>query len=194
MNPQRERLFFERAQAGDEHAVSRLLKCHRGLVYMVVNKWHLPGVEYEDKVAIGQGALWKAIMGFDVSRGFRFSTLATTCIANEMRKTLISQQALVRRANLEARSLEEPLGPDGDFTLADLLANRSPVEDAGASRAAERFADLLARVGPREREVLEARLGGASMAEVGAQLGISAQRVQRISARIAKRYQLAAAA
>lgn len=188
-----ERQLFERAQAGDERALSVLLDRHSGLVYFVCRKWMLPGVETEDKFEIGRLALWKSIMRFDLSKGFRFSTFATHVIANEMNRTRIAQNAAKRRVDCETISIETPLYEGAAVTLADTLAMQAAAaEDTDAANAAERVEDLLARVGPRERELLEARLEGLPLSEIGLRMGISGARVQQLFARIGDRYKSAA--
>lgn len=188
-----ERQLFERAQAGDEQALSVLLDRHNPLVYHVCRKWMLPGVEAEDKFEIGRLALWKSIMRFDLSRGLRFSTFATHVMENEMNRVRISQNAVKRRADREAISIETPLHADTTVTLADKLAMRAAaVEDTDAENAADRVEDLLARVGDRERQLLEARLEGLTLAEAGLLMGVSAQRAQQLFARIGDRYRSAA--
>ena len=93
-------------------------------------------------------------------------------------------------------SLDEPLGADhdGSQTLADLLADaRSEDAFEGVTRRCEiaEVRALRAALSGREREVLRARFGfgaeQATLKEIGARLGVSAERVRQIEKRALER-------
>jgi RNA polymerase sigma factor (sigma-70 family) len=96
----------------------------------------------------------------------------------------------LRSAIADVVSLSAPLG-DGGSELADLVADEgaaSPYEvtAAGIERAALQSA--LARLAPREREVLEQRFGlsGApptTLEELGLRFGVTRERVRQIEAK-----------
>jgi RNA polymerase sigma factor (sigma-70 family) len=86
-------------------------------------------------------------------------------------------------------SLEEPVVPDSNIPLADLVADRDAeeaMEEVLVGAEVERLLRIADReLTPRERHVLEARygLGGRdprTLREVGEELGLTAQRVAQI--------------
>jgi RNA polymerase primary sigma factor len=91
---------------------------------------------------------------------------------------------------LDPVSLETPIG-DGDSSVADLIpdlnADQPEVETADRARSSE-LLDALERLQPRQRRVVIERFGldGArprTLEEVGANLGITRERVRQLEAR-----------
>ena len=89
-------------------------------------------------------------------------------------------------------SLDAPLRPDAEASLAELLADREAEEEMEEVLVAAE-ADRLLRVAerelsPRERRIIEARygLGGGdpkTLREVGDELGLTPQRVAQLEGR-----------
>jgi RNA polymerase sigma factor (sigma-70 family) len=87
-------------------------------------------------------------------------------------------------------SLETPIG-DGDSSVADLIpdlsAQQPEVETADRARSSE-LLDALAKLQPRQRRVIVERFGldgvrPRTLEEVGANLGITRERVRQLEAR-----------
>ena len=74
---------LEKAKAGNEKALSRLLRRHAPLVQMLAKRF----VDIQDAFQAGCVGLIKAIRGFDEGKGYAFSTYAVPVILGEMRKT-----------------------------------------------------------------------------------------------------------
>jgi len=62
--------------------VNEIIKCNIGLVYSQLNKLYLNNDD--NAISIGYEALYTAILTFDESKGFAFSTYATCCIYNAL--------------------------------------------------------------------------------------------------------------
>ena len=98
-----------------------------------------------------------------------------------------------RRAALQTASLDAPLaGRDGDEdrTLADGLAagDGSPAEIFEAEQLSEELQRHLARLSPRDREVLTRRFGldgeaEEKLEELGKRMGVSRERVRQLQER-----------
>jgi RNA polymerase primary sigma factor len=97
----------------------------------------------------------------------------------------------VLRAARRPLSLEAPLGDTDDLTRADMLADDMMVDhvtsSAEAADLAARLERALHELPPRERLVLRLRFGldrgyGRTLAEVGAELGVTRERVRQIEA------------
>ena len=85
-------------------------------------------------------------------------------------------------------SLNQTIG-DGDGELGDLFADRTaedPIESADLSLEQQRVRDALADLPERERLVLELRFGfvqgaeGASLEQIGKQLGLTRERIRQL--------------
>ncbi|HET6247016.1 MAG TPA: sigma-70 family RNA polymerase sigma factor [Tepidisphaeraceae bacterium] len=162
-----------------------IVRANLRLVVSVARKHLRPGLSLMELISEGNVTLMRAVEGFDLHRGYRFSTYATLALMKGF-----------------ARSVPQMLGSRGTGIEDGLLESLPDQRGRGES---DRFADreqvndLLTRLDDREREVLLAHygLGGrtvpASFDEVGETLGLSKQRVRQIEkTAIAKLRDLAA--
>ena len=78
--------YIRRAQAGDKAARDALTDENIALVKSVAARFGGRGVEWDDLFQLGCMGLIKAIDGFDVERGVRFSTYAVPVILGEVRR------------------------------------------------------------------------------------------------------------
>ena len=76
------------AQRGDREAAGRLLEENSGLIWSVARRYFGRGAEAEDLYQLGCLGFLKAIEGFDLQFGTRFSTYAVPKIAGEIRRIL----------------------------------------------------------------------------------------------------------
>jgi RNA polymerase primary sigma factor len=95
----------------------------------------------------------------------------------------------IRRAERRPSSLSEPVGPDGDATLGDLIVDEGVLDPAaGVAEAQERdgLAGAVRALGERPRRVLEMRYGidgeERTLEGVARELGLSRERVRTIEA------------
>ncbi|MFP4016529.1 MAG: SigB/SigF/SigG family RNA polymerase sigma factor [Halanaerobiales bacterium] len=73
------------AQQGDEEALDKVVRHNLKLVLKVTYRFRNTGYELQDLFQIGVIGLIKAVKGFDVSKGFKFSTYAVSKIIGEIR-------------------------------------------------------------------------------------------------------------
>lgn len=76
------------AREGDREAAGRLIEANGGLIWSVARRYFGRGVEAEDLYQLGCVGFLKAIEGFDLEYGTRFSTYAVPKIAGEIRRFL----------------------------------------------------------------------------------------------------------
>jgi RNA polymerase sigma factor (sigma-70 family) len=132
-----------------------------------------PGINLMELVSEGNITLMRAVEGFDIHKGNRFSTYATLALMKGFAQAV--PQMLIGRGH----------GSDVDVL--------SGVADARCTDALDRCGDrehvqhLLARLDDRERRVLLAHYGlgsetavPATYEQVAEQLGLSKQRVRQI--------------
>lgn len=77
-----------RSQAGDEEATQRLVEENSGLIWAVVKRYLCRGTDADDLYQLGCLGFLKAVRGFDLSYGTRFSTYAVPKIGGEIRRFL----------------------------------------------------------------------------------------------------------
>ena len=85
-----------------------------GLVHTCAKRFHGKGIEYDDLFQAGCVGLVKAVDGFDVSRGFCFSTYAVPLIIGEIRRLFrdggsVRVSRSIRELSLKAARAEEAL-------------------------------------------------------------------------------------
>ena len=144
---------------------------HEGLVRWVVRQQWLGNLPFADALHEGRVGLWRALQGYDPSRGTRFSTYAVPAIRravwravgeDQQSAAVLSQRLVVPTAELP--DLTEPL--DHAQVLAELQR-------------------LVGTLPSRLGQVVVAHYGLAghapqSFAAVGSALGLTRQRVQQL--------------
>ena len=76
------------AQEGDREAAGRLVEENSGLIWSIARRFFGRGVDAEDLYQLGCVGFLKAIEGFDLNFGTKFSTYAVPKIAGEIRRFL----------------------------------------------------------------------------------------------------------
>ncbi len=121
--------LIREAQAGSDAACTKLVEENNGLIWSIARRFFGRGVDPDDLYQLGCLGLLKAIRGFDMGYGTRFSTYAVPKISGEIRRFLrddgmvkVSRGMKERsRAVFLARSaLEQKLGREP--TLSELSA------------------------------------------------------------------------
>lgn len=173
-----EAVLFHQAQAGCRDSVEHLMALHDGLVHAVVRRQVLGDLPYAEALQAGRLGLWRAIQGFDPHRGTAFSTYAWICILHHVwREVKVDTR---RHAQAMAhRSLDE-VSSSASGTADPALAC-----EISALHAA--IWDLVARLPNRLHTVILARYGLAGQppalyAQIGAKLGLSAERARQLHA------------
>ncbi|HEY8668515.1 MAG TPA: sigma-70 family RNA polymerase sigma factor, partial [Tepidisphaeraceae bacterium] len=164
--------FLERLLRRAADAKNQIVKANLRLVVSIAKKHLRPGVNLMELISDGNITLMRAVDGFDIHRGNRFSTYATLALMKGFARSVPMMLAARRGGACDHRMLLE---------VADSRHTASP------ERAAERddLRHLLSRLSERERHVLGAHYGleesiPASYEQVALRLGLSKQRVRQI--------------
>src|SRR5206468_12241689 len=128
----------------------------------------------------GNMSLIRAVEKFDFSRGFKFSTYASWAIMKNFARSIPEEK---HRRERFVTGHEEVFDAAPD--------NRSDEHEALATteRASTCVNRLLQYLEPREREIIRMRAGlddhhkGMTLEEIGAQFGITKERVRQLNAR-----------
>ncbi len=144
---------------------------HEGLVRWVVRQQWLGDLPFADALHEGRVGLWRALQGYDASRGSRFSTYAVPAIARAVWRTVSQDQQQVSALSdrLVVPTVELP----------DLSAN---LHNAQVRAELHR---LVGTLPSRLRQVVVTHYGLASQtpqsfAVIGQALGLTRQRVQQL--------------
>ena len=187
-----EQKVLQDIRAGKPGARDPLITHNLRLVVYIANKFESPGANVEDLISIGTIGLIKAVNTFSVERNIKLATYASRCIENEILMYLRKSAQLKNEV-----SLDDPLNVDWDgneLSLSDLLGSDPDVVNRGVEQEAEKqiLLDAVARLAPRERQIMELRFGlhngrEHTQKEVADTLGISQSYISRLEKRIIER-------
>lgn len=81
---------------GDKESVDEFLRQNLNLVMKIAHKFNVNGVEFEDLVQEGLIGMYNAIMNFDTSKGYTFSTYAYPMISGTILRYIRDKGNLIR--------------------------------------------------------------------------------------------------
>ena len=185
--PEKERAAFAALRSGGVDAAAArdtLIRHNLRLVAHICKKYYAGDGGQDDLISIGTIGLIKAVDTFDPAKGKKFASYASKCVENELRMNLRRS----RKAGVQL-SLQEPLEPGGQLTLADTLPDDTDMEADCESRAdAASLRRLVDALPERERRVMQLRygFGGAPLTQqqTAQRLHISRSYVSRIEKRV----------
>ena len=150
---------------------------HERLVRWVVWQTQRSGLPFEDAVHEGRIGLWRALRLYDPRRGTAFSTYAVPAIRRAVWKAVAEHRAETTAGPSPALARHARLvSEDPSLTVLAAL-DRGPVQ--------AELRRLLGELPPRQAQIIEAHYGLSgqvpeTFATIGARLGVSRQRVQRL--------------
>ena len=164
------RALFRQAQAGCRDCLNELMEQHDGLVHAVVRKQILGDLPYDEAIQAGCIGLWRAILGYDPSRG-AFSTYAWPSITRHI------WRAVKEAGRLLQTSVVKSADPPLTALAPELVREASAIHDA--------LHDLVKRQPTRLRYIITTRYGldGCPVAfyrEMGERLHLSGERVRQL--------------
>ena len=189
LSKEEEKVVFAGLEAGNPDCRDVLIVHNLRLVVYIAKKFESKTASVEDMISIGTIGLIKAINTFRTDKNIKLATYASRCIENEILMYL--------RKNNGSRvevSFDEPLSTDWDgkeLLLSDVLGTDSDVVMRPIEADVDRqmLADAVAKLNPRERDIITMRfgLGGSkelTQKEVADRLGISQSYISRLEKRI----------
>jgi RNA polymerase primary sigma factor len=170
--------LIEALQGEAEAIKNEVVRANLRLVLSLVKKLIRPNQDFAELVSDGFVALIRAVERFDVSRGYKFSTYASWAILNTFSRDSPRNR---RRDRLVT-------GHDAMLEFAPDYRNDTRPREAEQDRLRGAVRGMLGRLDDRERTIIVGRfgLGGArekTLAQLGAELGITKERVRQIESR-----------
>ena len=193
LDEKEEEKYLQLLKTGDKKAKSILIERNLRLVAHIVKKYQIPNKDIDELISIGTVGLIKAIDSFDVTKGTRLATYASTCIENEI--------LMLFRNNKKQKSetfLQDPIGVDkegNEISLIDVLSSEkdSVIDKVGMKLQIKALYNKMnSALTEREGEILKMRYGlkdgkCKTQREIAGMLGISRSYVSRIEKKALKK-------
>jgi RNA polymerase sigma factor (sigma-70 family) len=171
--PSAEVVLLREAQTGSQESLNALMERHDGLVHTVVRRQVLGDLPYAEALQAGRIGLWRAIMRFDPSRGYAFSTYAWPSIVHHVWRAV--------KAHTRALCSE----PIEGYSEWQRIASIDPAALVVAWSVHDTLYELLTRLSERLQQTVIARYGldgqgGRFYREIGKRLGVSGERARQL--------------
>lgn len=177
--------LYEQAVATKNEIVSANLR----LVVSIAKRHVGPGTNFFELVSDGNMSLIRAVEKFDYTRGNKFSTYASWAIMKNFARTIPDEQRHRERFRTSQSEM---------FNMTEDMRS-DQYEREGAQLLRERQIErILARLDPREQQIIVSRFGlgdrrePLTLKQVGAELGVTKERVRQIEARALSKLRKAA--
>ena len=166
--------LYEQAQEGCRESLNQLMERHEPLVRYAVKRQNLGDIPYKDAVQAGRLGLWQAILNYDLGRGHRFSTYAYPAIVHQVWAAVKAHCVANKRAH--AIRVWAIFFRHWEVGVAEARAQ---------TEIRESLWEMVLRLPERLRTVMVAYYGLAgerpqSQREIGAQMGVTQQRIGQL--------------
>jgi RNA polymerase sigma factor (sigma-70 family) len=172
-----EAVLFGQAQAGCRESLNCLAETHDGLVHAVVRRQVLGDLPYTEALQAGREGLWRAILRFDPTRGYAFSTYAWPSILHHVWRAVKMHTRAFGKEQAECWSARQ-----SEWWFR---ACADPATLVAAQSVGRALQALVIQLPQRLQSVIVARYGLDGRRpyfyhEIGAQLGISGERARQL--------------
>jgi RNA polymerase sigma factor (sigma-70 family) len=171
--PPAEVVLFHQAQKGDHRSLNVLMERHDGLVHAVVRRQVLGELPYAEAIQAGRIGLWRAILRFDPSRGYAFSTYAWPSIVHHIWRAV------------KVHTCAENSPHAAEYSEWRCVASANPAAIDSARSVHDALCELVARLSERLQQVIVVRYGldgqgSRFYREIGELLGVSGERARQL--------------
>ncbi len=170
-----EKLYDESVSVKNE-----IIAANLRLVVSIAKRHVGPGENFFELVSDGNISLIRAVEKFDFARGNKFSTYASWAIMKNFARTIPDEH---RRRDRFRTSHGEMFG-----TTEDVRTDQYELETAQVQRESQ-IGRILERLDEREQKIIISRFGLSpgheplTLKEVGAEMGVTKERIRQIEAR-----------
>ncbi|MCA9230011.1 MAG: sigma-70 family RNA polymerase sigma factor [Planctomycetales bacterium] len=171
---------IEAAHAQAVELKNQIARCNLRLVVSIAKRHVTPDQNFFELVSDGNVSLLRAIEKFDFSRGNKFSTYASWAIMKNFARTIPSEY----RQRDRFRTSHDEL-----FAATQEKRGNPIVEESMQQDRISKINRVLKRLDDRERQIIVGRFGldhnrePRTLKEVGAELGVTKERIRQIEAR-----------
>lgn len=168
---------------------NQIVKANLRLVVSIAKRHVTPNDDFFQLVSDGNMSLIRAVEKFDYTRGNKFSTYASWAIMKNFARTIPQE--------FKIRDRFRPTSDELFLAREDQRSDRMLLEMAQKQRA-EQVREILDKLDERERKIVISRFGldyneePKTLKEVGAQMGVTKERIRQIEARALNKLRAAA--
>lgn len=159
---------------------------NQGLIYYIIDSFHLSQSNHDDLVSAGNFGLYKATITFDRSKKIHFATYATKVIQNE----ILMQLRRGKRHEKDVSLYSQIVQISGDeLELIDVLKDCDQTfidRIETESICSELLSIILNVLNSKEKIALLYKIAGILQPKIGQSLGVSQSYVSRLIARARK--------
>ncbi|MCH2113428.1 MAG: sigma-70 family RNA polymerase sigma factor [Pirellulales bacterium] len=180
---------IERLYAQIVDTKNKIARCNLRLVVSIAKRHVSPDQNFFELVSDGNLSLLRAIEKFDFALGNKFSTYASWAIMKNYARTIPGEYRLRDRFRTSH---------DEVFDLTQEHRGNPVVEEARQQDRVAKIQRVLQQLDDRERQIIVGRFGldhsrePRTLKEVGAELGVTKERIRQIEARALHKLRVAA--
>ena len=168
---------------------NKISRCNLRLVVSIAKRHVSPDQNFFELVSDGNLSLLRAVEKFDFARGNKFSTYASWAIMKHFARTIPGEY----RQRDRFRTSHEEL-----FDMTQEYRGNPTIEESLQQDRLAKIQLVLKRLDDRERQIIVGRFGldhsrePRTLKEVGAELGVTKERIRQIEARALNKLRIAA--
>lgn len=186
-------VLVERYRAGDQTALTELLRRYRGCARGKARRYFLVGGDREDVVQEGMIGLYKAIRDFSCESGASFSSFAELCVTRQV-LTAIKTATRHKHAPLNTYvSFDRPTDADPQRTVGESWVVKDDADPLDLLVASDELARLRTAfdgvLSSLEVDVLQLYVDGRSYQEIADLLGRRVKPIDNAIQRIRRKLQ-----
>lgn len=189
-----DRALIERARAGDQTAMDRLIDRYRGFVRMRASSYFLAGGESEDLIQEGLIGFYKAVRDYRSDREASFRSFAELCVTRQIItaiKTAARNKHTPLNTYVSFSHTRAGAGSDQEISLADILPSDPVVDPLSQVISSEELRALIDCLGETlsqlESGVLTMYLEGRSYEEIAERLECTPKTVDNALQRVKRK-------
>jgi len=159
---------------------NQLIRANLRLVVSIAKRHVNPSQNFFELVSDGNMSLMRAVEKFDYSRGFKFSTYASWAVMKNFARTIPDEHRHHERFHA---------GPDELFATTPDEHADAIEEESAQNRRTVQVEKILERLDEREQRIIIRRFGlehgqePLTLKQVGAELGVTKERIRQLEAR-----------